>query len=38
MKISFSIRLAFFKIIEGFGILNFGHYYLFDIWNLIYSI
>ena len=33
MKISFSIRLAFFTIIR-FGILNFGHCNLFVIWNL----
>ena len=37
MKISFSIRLAFFTIIR-FGILNFGHCNLFVFWDLLFGI
>ena len=33
-----SVGCSFFKVIDRFGILNFGHWNLFDIWYLCFVI
>jgi hypothetical protein len=32
------LKGSFFKVIDRFGIFNFGHCYLFDIYNLLFEI
>jgi hypothetical protein len=33
-----SLGCYFLRIIDGFGILDFGHWNLFDIWDLCFGI